>query len=90
VFARRQKIPQEFCAVMSWSHADEEFTLSLLAKGSVLICTRKMKNDLHGFNFEIEINCKNIISELANLATKIITLLEFFNFVSEVSRLQYE
>jgi hypothetical protein len=31
------------------------------------------------------------IGELAyNLTTKIITLLEFFNFVSEVSRLQYE
>jgi hypothetical protein len=31
------------------------------------------------------------IGELANLAmTKIITLIEFFNFVSEVSRLQYE
>jgi hypothetical protein len=28
--------------------------------------------------------------ELANLATKIITLLEFFNFVSDVSRLLYE
>jgi hypothetical protein len=27
---------------------------------------------------------------LANLTTKIITLIEFFNFVSEVSRLQYE
>jgi hypothetical protein len=30
------------------------------------------------------------IGELANLTTKIITLLEFFNFVREVSRLQYE
>jgi hypothetical protein len=30
------------------------------------------------------------IGELANLTSKIITLLEFFNFVSEVSRLQYE
>jgi hypothetical protein len=34
---------------------------------------------------------KWFIGELANLTTKImiITLLEFFNFVSEVSRLQY-
>jgi hypothetical protein len=31
-----------------------------------------------------------LFSELANLTTKIITLLEFFNFVSEVSRLQYK
>jgi hypothetical protein len=31
-----------------------------------------------------------LVGELANLTTKIITLLEFFNFVSEVSRLQYE
>jgi hypothetical protein len=33
---------------------------------------------------------KVIFGELVNLTTKIITLLEFFNFVSEVSRLQYE
>jgi hypothetical protein len=32
----------------------------------------------------------DVIGELDNLTTKIITLLEFFNFVSEVSRLQYE
>jgi hypothetical protein len=30
------------------------------------------------------------IGELVNLTTKIITLLEFFNFVSEVSSLQDE
>jgi hypothetical protein len=30
------------------------------------------------------------IGELDNLTTKINTLLEFFNFVSEFSRLQYE
>jgi hypothetical protein len=33
---------------------------------------------------------KIAIGELANLTTKIITLLEFFNFVSKVSPLQYE
>jgi hypothetical protein len=33
---------------------------------------------------------KGYIGELSNLTTKIITLLEFFNFDSEVSRLQYE
>jgi hypothetical protein len=38
-----------------------------------------------GGNFQM-----NCIGELANLTTKIITLLEFFNFVSEVSRLKYE
>jgi hypothetical protein len=52
-----------------------------------------------GKKFSIEIKMswftvlgKNVfyIGELANLTTKIITLLEFFNFVSEVSRLQYE
>jgi hypothetical protein len=32
---------------------------------------------------------KNYVGELANLTTKIITLLEFFSFVSKVSRLQY-
>jgi hypothetical protein len=31
-----------------------------------------------------------LVGELDNLTTKIITLLEFFNFVCEVSRLQYE
>jgi hypothetical protein len=31
-----------------------------------------------------------LIGELENLTTKIITLLEFLNFVSEVSRLLYE
>jgi hypothetical protein len=31
-----------------------------------------------------------IIGELVNLTTKISTLLEFFNFASEVSRLQYD
>jgi hypothetical protein len=30
------------------------------------------------------------LDELDNLTTKIITLLEFLNFASEVSRLQYE
>jgi hypothetical protein len=30
---------------------------------------------------------KRGIGELANLTTEVITLLEFFNFVSEVSRL---
>jgi hypothetical protein len=30
------------------------------------------------------------IGELTNLTTKMITLFEFFNFVSEVSSLQYE
>jgi hypothetical protein len=33
---------------------------------------------------------ETFFGELDNLTTKIITLLEFFNFVSEVSRLQYE
>jgi hypothetical protein len=37
------------------------------------------------------VTCEDeIVGELANLTTKIITLLEFFNFVSKVSRLQYE
>jgi hypothetical protein len=35
-------------------------------------------------------NVHNIIGELANLATKIITLSEWFSFVSEFSHLQYE
>jgi hypothetical protein len=35
-------------------------------------------------------SCTSNIGELTNLTTKIITLLEFFNFVNEVSRLQYE
>jgi hypothetical protein len=33
---------------------------------------------------------KHNVGELVNVTTKIITLLEFFNFVSKVSRLQYE
>jgi hypothetical protein len=35
-------------------------------------------------------NASYSIGELDNLTIEIITLLEFFNFVSEVSRLQYE
>jgi hypothetical protein len=38
----------------------------------------------------LEFKKGNPVGDLTDLATKIITLLEFFNFASEVSRLQYE
>jgi hypothetical protein len=39
-------------------------------------------------NLYSEIPQNQVIGELTNLTTKIITLLEFFNFVSEISRLR--